>query len=104
MNVMGLTELDEQPKECKPSQILEKASQDAQLSGLSSLALEILGRHVTQDKGKFIVFFVRCCTFVFSDVFSYRFFYMVYILPQQISEEAIEFDQNSALIQEMHDP
>lgn len=54
MNVMGITELDEQPKEFKPSQFLEIASHDEQYDWLSSLAQEILDRHVTQDKGKFI--------------------------------------------------
>lgn len=61
MNVMGITELDEQPKEFKSSQFLEIASHDEQYDWLSSLAQEILDRHVTQDKGKFIFFLVRFC-------------------------------------------
>lgn len=61
MNVMGLTELDEQPKEFKPSQFLEIASNDEQYAWLPSLAQYILDRHVTQDKGKFTFFLVRFC-------------------------------------------
>lgn len=61
MNVMGLTELDKQQKEFKPSQFLEIASHDEQYAWLSALAQEILDRHVTQDKGKFIFFLVLFC-------------------------------------------
>lgn len=63
MNVMGITELDEQRKGVQTVSVFRDsiASHDKQYAWLSSLAQEILARHVTQDKGKFIFFLVRVC-------------------------------------------
>ncbi|XP_062573983.1 uncharacterized protein LOC134235829 [Saccostrea cucullata] len=77
MDIMGMNELDDQPKEFRPPPLIQTASCDEQYSWLSSLAQEILERHVKLDKDK---------------------------NPQQIAAEAMELDQNSALIQEMYDP
>lgn len=44
------------------------ASHDEQYGRLSSLAQDILDRHVTLDKGKFLLFLVRFCKFLFSDM------------------------------------